>query len=73
MVDWVKEAAVFNKDDRFYCSTTDGEESSPRQHHQTAPPMTTSNLTTLSYSNSAITKCNPSCLCSRISDDAGGA
>ncbi|MCF7497527.1 cyclic diguanylate phosphodiesterase [Vibrio sp. L5-1] len=54
--DWVKEAAVFNKDNLFYCSTTDGEVSfrlfsTIRQRLNDAP-----NLTTLSYSNSAITQ-----------------
>ena len=54
--DWVKEAAVFNKQNRFYCSTTDGEVSfrlysSIRQRLNDDP-----NLTTLSYSNSAITQ-----------------
>ncbi len=54
--DWVKEAAVFDKESRFYCSTTDGEVSfrlynTIRQRLNEAP-----NLTTLSYSNSAITQ-----------------
>ncbi len=54
--DWVKEAAVFNKDDRFYCSFTDkakyrfASASTIRQRLNDDP-----NLTTLSYSNSAIT------------------
>ncbi|MGB1281240.1 MAG: CSS-motif domain-containing protein, partial [Vibrio cyclitrophicus] len=54
--DWVKEAAVFNKQNRFYCSTTDGEVSfrlysTIRERLNDDP-----NLTTLSYSNSAITQ-----------------
>lgn len=54
--DWVKEAAVFNKYNRFYCSTTDGEVSfrlySTIRERLNEDP----NLTTLSYSSSAITK-----------------
>ncbi|MFS1444526.1 MULTISPECIES: EAL domain-containing protein [unclassified Vibrio] len=54
--DWVKEAAVFDKQNQFYCSTTDGEVSfrlysTIRQRLNDDP-----NLTTLSYSNSAITQ-----------------
>ncbi len=69
--DWVKEAAVFNKDDRFYCSTTDGEVSfrlysTIRQRLNDAP-----NLTTLSYSNSAITQVQSIMLIFSNKEDAG--
>ena len=54
--DWVKEAAVFNKHNRFYCSTTKGEVSfrlysTIRQRLNNDP-----NFATLSYSSAAITK-----------------
>ncbi|MEZ8730863.1 EAL domain-containing protein [Vibrio splendidus] len=69
--DWVKEAAVFNKDDRFYCSTTDGEVSfrlysTIRQRLNDAP-----NLTTLSYSNSAITQVQSIMLIFSNKEEAG--
>lgn len=69
--DWVKEAAVFNKDDRFYCSTTDGDVSfrlysTIRQRLNDDP-----NLTTLSYSNSAITQVQSIMLMFSNKDDAG--
>lgn len=52
----VKEAAVFNQNDQFYCSTTEGDVSfrlfkSIRERLNNSPT-----LTTLSYSSSAITK-----------------
>ena len=69
--DWVKEAAVFNKHNRFYCSTTDGEVSfrlysTIRQRLNDDP-----NLTTLSYSSAAITKVQSIMLIFSNKDDAG--
>ncbi|MEZ9363421.1 EAL domain-containing protein [Vibrio sp. 10N.286.49.E11] len=69
--DWVKEAAVFNKENRFYCSTTDGDVSfrlysTIRQRLNDDP-----NLTTLSYSNSAITQVQSIMLIFSNKEDAG--
>ncbi|UWZ99993.1 EAL domain-containing protein [Vibrio splendidus] len=69
--DWVKEAAVFNKQNQFYCSTTDGDVSfrlysTIRQRLNDDP-----NLTTLSYSNSAITQVQSIMLIFSNKEDAG--
>ncbi|MCG9555810.1 cyclic diguanylate phosphodiesterase [Vibrio sp. Isolate31] len=69
--DWVKEAAVFNKHNRFYCSTTDGDVSfrlySTIRERLNEDP----NLTTLSYSSAAITKVQSIMLIFSNKDDAG--
>ena len=64
-------AAVFNKQNRFYCSTTDGEVSfhlysTIRERLNDDP-----NLTTLSYSNSAITQVQSIMLIFSNKEDAG--
>ncbi|HAH03144.1 MAG TPA: EAL domain-containing protein [Vibrio sp.] len=69
--DWIKEAALFNKNDQFYCSTTEGDVSfrlfkSIRERLNSDP-----NMTTLSYTNAAITKVNSIMLISSNEDNAG--
>ena len=69
--DWVKEAAVFNEYNRFYCSTTDGDVSfrlysTIRERLNENP-----NLTTLSYSSAAITKVQSIMLIFSNKEEAG--
>ncbi|MEZ8036430.1 EAL domain-containing protein [Vibrio crassostreae] len=69
--DWVKEAAVFNEYNRFYCSTTDGDVSfrlySTIRERLNEDP----NLTTLSYSSAAITKVQSIMLIFSNKEEAG--
>ncbi|MFA0640689.1 EAL domain-containing protein [Vibrio cyclitrophicus] len=69
--DWVKEAAAFNKDDQFYCSTTNGEVSFRLYKTIRQRLNDSSNLTTLSYSNSAITQVQSIMLIFSNKEDVG--
>ncbi|MEZ9057829.1 EAL domain-containing protein [Vibrio pelagius] len=54
--DWVKEAAIYNNQDYFYCSTTEGDVWFPLYQTISSRINKDSNLTTLSYTNSAISQ-----------------
>ncbi|MFM2577891.1 EAL domain-containing protein [Vibrio fortis] len=54
--DWVKEAAIYNDRDYFYCSTTEGDVWFPLYQTISNRINNDPNLTTLSYTNSAISQ-----------------
>ncbi|WP_434761662.1 EAL domain-containing protein [Vibrio fortis] len=54
--DWIKEAAIFDGQDRFYCSTTDGDVSFPLFQTISNRMEQDPNNTTLSYTSSAISQ-----------------